>query len=192
MALNDAAVLAVNSGNYFTAPVGTAVPEDLTSVGGDWENVGHTSLEDILAIESEGGEATVLGTLQNSQLRQRISDRTDTIQIVLNQFDTDALKLYHGSNAEVLDNGMVAVPAKPVPTECAFLAVYVDGSNIFALWVPKASVLRADNMEIEDTEGFVGLPIGVTPLIHASNTFTYAVTPLGEVEDGGSGEGESE
>src|SRR5690606_3027773 len=64
MPLIDSAVLKVGAGNYFTAPVGTALPTDLKSPGSEWVNMGHTSLEDILAFESEGGEATVLGTLQ--------------------------------------------------------------------------------------------------------------------------------
>lgn len=181
MALNDNAVLAIDSGNYFTAPVDTAVPVDLSAITTPWEAVGHTSLEDILSIESEGGEATVLGTLQNKSLRTRRSSRTETIRFTLQQFDTDALKLYYGSNAEVLPSGLVTNPANPTPTTCAFMAVYVDGSNIFALWVPKAEILRAEDISFEDTENIAGLPLGVTPLQSGSNAYTYAVTPLGEV-----------
>ena len=181
MALNDNAVLAIDSGNYFTAPVDTAVPLDLAAVATPWENVGHTSLEDILSIESEGGEATVLGTLQNKSLRTRRSQRTETIRFTLQQWDTDSLKLYYGSNAEVLANGMVTNPTNPTPTVCAFLAVYVDGDNTFALYIPKCEILRAEDISFEDTENIAGLPLGVTPLQSGANAYTYAVTPLGEV-----------
>lgn len=186
MALNDNAVLVIDSGNYFTAPVGTEVPADLTAISGDWENVGHTSLEDILSVESDGGEATVLGTLQNKSLRTKRSQRTETINFTLQQWDVDALKLYYGSNAEVLPNGLVTNPSNPVPTTCAFLAVYVDANNTFALWVPRCEILRADDFTIDDTENFAGLPIGVTPLQHGSNAYTYAVTPLDGADESSS------
>lgn len=180
MALNDNATLALDSGNYFTAPVGTALPTDLDAIDAEWENIGHTSLEDILSVESEGGEATVLGTLQNKSLRTRRSPRTETINFTLRQFDTAALRLYYGANAEVLPNGLVTNPSNPTPTSAAFLAVYVDGDNRFALWIPRCEILRADDLSIEDTESLAGLPIGVTPLQHGSNAYTYAVTPLGD------------
>lgn len=180
MALNDDAVLAIDSGNYFTAPAGTAVPTDLAAIATPWEVVGHTSLDNILSVESEGGEATVLGTLQNKSLRTRRSSRTETIKFTLQQFDTDALKLYYGSNAEVLASGMVTNPTNPTPTVCAFLAVYLDGDNIFALYVPRAEILRSEDISFEDTENIAGLPLGVTPLQNGSNAYTYAVTPLGD------------
>lgn len=183
MALIDNATLAINSGNYFTAAVGTEPPTDLSTVATapEWENVGHTSLEDILGMDSEGGEVTILGTLQNSQLRTRRSTRTDTINIILQQFDTASIKLSHGSNAEVLSNGMVTKPKDPTPTQKAFLAVYVDGSNIFALWVPKADILGSENFSVDDTESLAGLPLGITPLVLGTNKYTYALTPLGDV-----------
>lgn len=178
MALNDAATLAVDSGNYFTAPTGTAIPANVKTVATPWENIGHTSLEDILAFESEGGEATVIGTLQNRSLRTRRSNRSETLRINLQQFDTPALKLYYGSNATVV-NGAVTAPAQPVPTTCAFLAVFLDGANAFGLYVPKCEILRGDDVELSDTEGLVSLPLGITPLQNGVNNWLYSITPLG-------------
>ena len=81
------ATLVVNHGNYFLAPVGTTPPTDLLNPTGPWENMGHTSLEDIIALSSEGGEATTLGTLQAPQLRMAYSNRSETMRVVLQQFD---------------------------------------------------------------------------------------------------------
>lgn len=70
MALNDKATLVIGAGNYFTAPTpGTKAPVDLTTVATPWVNMGHTSIEDIMSFDSEGGESSVLGTLQNPSLR---------------------------------------------------------------------------------------------------------------------------
>lgn len=181
MAVNDAATLVIGSGNYFTAAVDTALPADLTAITTPWTSVGHTSLEDIFSITSEGGEATVIGTLQNKKLRTVYSDRTETMAVILQQFDKAGLKLYYGSNAPELLDGTIGVPVNPVPTVAAFLAVFIDGENVFAFYAPKAEIYRNDDLSISDTESLAGLPLGVKPLQSGSNNWTYAITPLGEV-----------
>lgn len=181
MAINDDATLTVGAGNYFTAPVDTALPLDLLVPDVAWTNVGHTSLEDILNITSEGGDATTLGTLQNKTLRTKYSTRTETLTFTLMQFDTPSLKLFFGSNATVGPEGAVRNPINPVPTTCAFLAIFLDGDNVFAFHAPKTEIFRADDFAISDTENLAGLPLGVKPLVSGSNDWTYQVTPLGEV-----------
>lgn len=181
MALNDDATLVIGSGNYFTAPVGTALPADLLAPGVTWENIGHTSLEDIFSITSEGGEATVIGTLQNNSLRTKYSARSETMAVVLQQFDKAGLKLYYGSNAVENVDGTLGVPENPIPTSVAFLAIFVDGDNVFAFYAPKAEVYRSDDLSLADTESLAGLPLGVKPMKYQTNTWTYAVTPLGEI-----------
>jgi hypothetical protein len=180
MAIKDDATLVIGAGNYFTADVDTACPTDLLNPGASWENVGHTSLEDIFGIASEGGEATVLGTLQNKSLRTTYSTRTETMTFTVQQFDAATLRLFYGSNAPTLANGMVGAPTNPVPTTKAFLVVFVDGSNVFAFYAPKAEIYRADDLSISDTESLAGLPLGVKPLVSGTNDYTYAVTPLGD------------
>ncbi len=177
--LNDAATLVINSGNYLTAPTGTPVPADLLAPPSPWDTVGHTSLEDLFGISSEGGEATAIGTLQNKTLRTIYSARTETLTFTLQQFDARGLRLYYGANAPTLPNGMIGVPAEPKPTECAFLVVFVDGNNHFAFYAPKAEIYRADDLSMSDTESLAGLPLGVKPLADGTNKWTYAVTPLG-------------
>ncbi len=179
MALNDNATLVVGSGNYLTSPVGTAMPDDLLVPTSPWQNVGHTSLEDVFGITSEGGEATTIGTLQNKSLRTKYSARTETMTFTLQQFDTAGLRLYFGANAPILPDGSVGVPADPVPTQSAFLAIFIDGENHFAFYAPKAEIYRNDDMSISDTESLAGLPLGVKPMTLGTNSWTYAVTPLG-------------
>lgn len=184
MAINDKSTLVVGSGNYLLAPVGTEMPADLTNPGVDWENVGHTSLEDVFTTTSEGGEATVIGTLQKKNLRTTYSARTETLGFTLQQFDTAGLKLYYGSNAPTLPSGALGVPTDPQPTETAFLAVFIDGENVFAFYAAKAEVFRSEDMSIADTESLAGLPLGVTPLVYQDNDWAYAVTPLDAVPSG--------
>lgn len=181
MAKIDEATLIIGGGYYYTAPVDTPLPTDLTSPEEVWENCGNTSLEDIFSISSDGGEATVIGTLQNKSLRTSYSTRTETMTFTLQQFDEDSLRLYYGANSTVGPNGELQVPANPKPTVAAFLVVFRDGENVFAFYAPKAEIYRADDLSISDTESLAGLPLGVKPLVSGNNTYTYAVTPLGVV-----------
>lgn len=182
MALDNNATLVIGAGNYFTTPYvevsPEALPSDLSAVGAPWEAIGHTSLEEIFNISSEGGDPTTLGTLQNRALRTRYSDRIETISFTLQQFDEAGLKLYFGSNATIGADGEVQVPQSPEPTVVSFLAVFVDGSNYFAIYAPKAEIFRGDDLSAGDTESLAGLPLTVKPLVHGSNTWAYAVTPL--------------
>lgn len=181
MSTNDAATLVVGAGNYLTAPVGTAIPSNLAAPGSPWVTVGHTSLEDIFSIASEGGEPTTIGTLQNKSLRTKYSARSETMTFTLQQFDAAGLKLYYGSNMVTNADGTLGVPQDPTPTVAAFCAIFIDGDNEFAFYAPKAEIFRADDMELSDTESLAGLPIGVKPMLYLTNTWTYAVTPLGVV-----------
>lgn len=179
MALNDNATLVIGSGNYLTAPVGTALPAALTAPTIPWASLGHTSLEDIFSITSEGGEATTIGTLQNKSLRTKYSARTETIAVTLQQFDDESLRMFFGSNMELLASGLLGVPNDPVPVQKAFLAVFLDGEHFFGIYAPKTEIYRADDFSASDTESLAGLPIGIKPLPFGTNKWTYAITPLG-------------
>lgn len=183
--LANNATLVVGKGNYFLAPVGTDAPADLLQPAAPWENLGHTSIEDILSLTSEGGESTVLGTLQAPQLRTTYSTRTETIRVNLQQWDETGLKLFFGANmADTGDARFVGVPSNPQPTKAAFLAIFLDGDNVFGIWAPSVEILRGDDMEIADTESLSSLPLDIKPMFYTpagqstSYNWTWALTPL--------------
>ncbi len=181
MPINDDATLVVSTGHYYTAPVGTAKPADVLDPDSPWVDVGHTSLEDIFSVSSEGGDATTIGTLQNKALRTKYSARTETIAVKLMQFDEAGLKLFLGSNAVVLADGSIGAPTDPTPTDCAYLSVFEDGENYFDIYAPKTEIYRNDDMSLSDTESLSALPIGVKPLKYSTNDWTYAISPLGGI-----------
>jgi hypothetical protein len=182
---DDNAVLKPTTGHYYKAPVGTVIKmADLLAPPAPWTELGHTSIEDLLSITSEGGEATVLGTLQNKNLRTTYSTRTETMAFTLLEFDIEGLKLYYGKNAPELTGdlaGFLGVPTDPVPTDAAFLVVFEDGDNAFGFYAPKTEILRGDDLSLEDTENFAGLPLAVKPLNMGTNKWAYAVTPLATI-----------
>src|SRR5690606_36465950 len=187
MALIDGGTFVPNAGNYyiFRNPITIdTLPEHLTDAaaialaGGD--NIGHTDIDSVIEFASEGGEITVLGTLQNPNRRARVAPRSENFTINLQQFTEYALKLYYGDNMESLDGGrFLGVPTAPSATEGSFLAVYNDAqSGTFAIFAPRASFLRGEDPEIDDTEDFASLPLQITPLVVSGNSYAYAVTPL--------------
>ena len=178
--LNDAATLKIGSGHFYRAAVDTAPPTNLATLTG-WDEIGHTSLEDILAFSSDGGDATTLGTLQKPVLKTAYSPRTESFTFNLAQFDMESLKLYFGSNMASIDGGTsewLGVPLTPAPTNSAFLLVLTDGVVSIGLYAPKAELYRADDMSFSDTESLQSLPIQVKPVASGSNTYAYAWLPL--------------
>lgn len=173
MALLDNATFKVGVGHFYTAPVGTALPADLSSLGASWTEIGHTSVEDILSTSSEGGEATTHKSLQNPNLRVTYTAKDETWTFNLLQFDTDSLRLYFGQNASIDANGNVQVPNNPQPTERAFLVVFFDGHTTMGLYAEKASLFRGDDFNFGDTENLAQLSIAVKPLTVSGKNSAY-------------------
>ena len=172
MAIDNTAVLKVGTGHFYTAPVGTAIATDLRNPASPWTEVGHTSIQDILAGSSEGGDTTTLRSLQNKTLRQTIAARTEAFVMKLLQFDHPGLLLYYGSNAAIVA-GNVRVPSNPVPTEVAWMVVFYDGQSTAGIYAPRVSIFRADDLTVADTENLAQLSLKVTPLNYGSNDWPF-------------------
>ena len=177
MALDNTKVLKAGTGHFYTAPVGTALPTDLRNPGAEWTHMGHTSAEDILSAASEGGESSVLRSLQNTSLKQSITPRTEGFNMNLLQFDVPSLRLYYGANASVTPEGNVRVPSSPIPTEVAWLVVFYDGYTNAGIYAEKASIFRSDDFAVSDTENLASLPLRVTPLQNGTNSWPYEFIP---------------
>ena len=167
MATNDNATLKVGNARFYTAPIGTARPATpalLANPAAEWVEMGNTSLDNIIAMTSEGGTVSTLGSLQNKNLRQSVDSRTESFGIRLLEWTDKSLRLYYGANAVVTADGAVEVPSEPVPTELAFLVVLEDGENVAGFYAAKSSIFRSDDIAIADSNTLAELPIKVTAL----------------------------
>ncbi len=189
MAINDTATLVIGAGNFYHAPASTVAPTSLSTAPiTPWENIGHTSLADVFGWGVDGGDATILGTLQNKSLRTTYAKRTETFTVNVQQWDEASLKLYFGSNAATVTTGVapneitwLRVPASnPITTVGAFLAIFIDGANVFAIYAPKAEIFRGDVPSLA-SDDLASLPLKVTPMIDGTNDWAYMITPLGTV-----------
>jgi hypothetical protein len=177
---NDNATLKVGIARFYTAPVGTARPTTVATLKAPpvtWTEVGNTSLENILALTSEGGAVSTLSSLQNKSLRQSVEARIESLGINLLEWSIITLPLYYGSNAVITEDEAVEVPSEPVPTERAFLAVLEDGSNVGGFYTGKSSIFRGDDIAIADTNTLAQLPIRITALNDTGKVSALTVIP---------------
>ena len=58
--------------------------------------------------------------------------------------------------------------------------MFVDGTNHFGIYAPKAEIFRGGDVSVGSTEELASLPLNVKPLIHGTNKWAFAITPLGE------------
>lgn len=183
MALNNNSTLVVKTGRFYIAPVGTAAPADkaeLKAPLSPWEELGHTSVEDILSWATEGGESTTLSSLQAPSLRTTTSPRTESFTTTLLQWDEASLPFYFGDNMELISGSTIlyGVNSNPTPVEKALLIVLQDGENIFPVYAPSASIARGDDLSIDSTEDLAGLPVQINLQNHDGNAWAFAVGPV--------------
>lgn len=183
MALNNASTLVVKTGRFYIAPEGTEAPADKASLLAPttpWEELGHTSVEDILSWATEGGESTTLGSLQAPSLRTTTSPRTESFTTTLLQWDEATLPFYFGENMELIPGSTIlyGVNSNPSPVIKALLIVLEDGQNVFPIYAPSASIGRGDDLSIDSTEDLAGLPVQINLQNYNGNKWAFAVGPV--------------
>lgn len=178
MALTDAAVIIPGTGYIYLAPAATVQPASLTAPASPWENLGHTSRGDGLTITRDGGDSNILGTWQNTALRDRRDPTTYAITLFAHQVDNTVLGLYFGGgDASVA--GKFGVTSTTGTTEKAMFVRIVDGANEVGLYVPKVSVGAEDDVSV-DPEGFLAFPLRATVLqVSGSNLMDFLAADLG-------------
>lgn len=180
MATNDSATLKVGTAHFYTAPVGTARPTTVATLKAPpvaWTEMGNTSLDNIIALTSEGGAVTTLGSLQNKSLRQTVEARVESFGIQLLEWSEESLSLYYGANSVIAADGAVEIPSEPVPTEAAFLVVLHDGDRVAGFYAEKSSLFRSDDIAIADANSLAQLPIKVTALNNLGKPSALTVIP---------------
>jgi hypothetical protein len=148
---------------------GTSPDTTITETAANgWLNVGHTSRDDMPEFGFDGGDTEVKGTWQKKRLREIATGDpvADSVTMMLQQIDEQALELYYGANAGSTD-GVFDVDGNFVPVEYALLIVVVDGENNVGFHASKASFKRDDSIEMPVDE-FIGFPVKATFLNHST------------------------
>jgi hypothetical protein len=176
--ITDSAVIIPGTGFMYIAPAETAQPASLTAPAAPWENLGHTSREDGLTITRDGGDSEVLGTWQNTSLRERRDPTNFAITAFLHQVDNNVLELYFGPG-DIATAGEFGVTTTTGTTAKALFVRIVDGTNEVGLYVPRVSIAAEDDVEV-DVENFLAFPVRCTVLqVTGSNLMTFFGDELG-------------
>lgn len=155
-------------GTLFIAPPGTAIGATplasftLTGPGPTgWENLGHTSKDNLFAFSRDGGDKTVL----DSYMADGISTVYDSVQWALGvnpiQIDKNALDLAFGGNFDV-DGGYI-VPASNVGLNKALVLLLTDGTANMLFYIPNTNVAIGDAPSL-DAAKFLELPLSASIL----------------------------
>lgn len=178
MALNDGSVVIPGTGFMYFAPAETPQPASLTAPASPWENIGHTSREDGLTITRDGGDSEVLGTWQNTALRERRDPTTLAITAFLHQVDNSVLELYFGTGDVSVADTFGVISTTGTVAKALFVRI-VDGANQVGLYVPRVSIAAEDDIEI-DVENFLAFPVRCTVLqVSGSNLMSFLAPNLG-------------
>lgn len=178
MALTDSAVFIPGTGFMYHAPAETPEPASLTAPAAPWENLGHTSREDGLTITRDGGDSEVLGTWQNTSLRERRDPTNFAVTAFLHQVDNNVLEMYFGPG-DVATAGKFGVTTTTGTTAKALFVRIVDGTNEFGLYIPRVSIAAEDDVEV-DVENFLAFPVRCTVLqVTGSNLMEFFGDNLG-------------
>lgn len=165
MALTDEAVILAATGYIYLADPDTAKPESITDPldpGEEWENVGHTSLEEMPEFGREGDDPETIGTWQANNLRQTAPGVSYGLTFQSVQASKETYQLYFGAGPEAVQpDGSFRIPARPTPQIKSLLVVLVDGTNFVPLWHPRASLLGSDAITTSN-EYFMSFPITAT------------------------------
>ena len=182
MPLVDDQVYIPGQARLLVAPVGTARPSDLVTIPAPWDDLGHSSIEDGITIGREGGDSETKGTWQNPVLRERRDPTSWFLTMFLHQVSNDTLRFFFGGG-DVSEAGVFGVPITPVAQERAIIAQIIDGDNRVSIYVPKASLLADDDIEV-DVEEFLAFPIRATLLgITGENLMDWLDDALGGLDN---------
>lgn len=175
MALDGTKVFLPAEGHFYLAPVGTPYPAAPTAPAAPYVEIGHTQRDSPFTTSYEGGEQTVLGTLQSPSLRVSTAPVTTTIGFGLHQYDEDNLQLFYGGGTFDALTGLFWIPRNRTPQEHAMFVRFIDGTKEQPRYYPKISIVGATDGETLDTAALAVMPVLLTILDDGTSDGMYAI-----------------
>ncbi|WP_213816226.1 IPT/TIG domain-containing protein [Glaciihabitans sp. dw_435] len=181
MSVNTGALIVPGHGSIFQAPANTAMPAGGLSAfslmgtpPANWENLGHTSKDNLFSFKRDGGAPTTLDTY----LVDGVSVIYDAVHWSLNvnsvQLDANTLNLAFNGYFDT-DGGYI-IPASNNGISRALFVYLTDGTGALGFYIPNNTVTIGDALSI-DSKKFVEAPLVATIL--APSTTAIPVGPTG-------------
>lgn len=164
--LDSTKVRKISTGYFFWDETGTReLPATVTRKAledAGFTNLGHTSLEDIMIGNAEGGERSTLGSLQDKNLRVDVAAKSYSYTVKFHQWDEVILKLAFGGNAKV-EEGKVFIPETSHVSRGSWVAVFEDGNEKLFFYAKRCSAIGEAAPGITNTTSLTELPVVFTP-----------------------------
>lgn len=170
MPVNTDALIVPGHGTIFHAPPNTPVPPNpltaFTLMGTPpttWDTFGHTSKQNVVSFNREGGESTTLDTYLVDGVRT-VQTGSTTWTLVLNalQMEVDTLDL--AFNGDWDDTGSrYLIPANASPVKRALFVLLSDNSGSAGFYIPNSEI-GASGAPTIDPAQFLEFPITATLL----------------------------
>jgi hypothetical protein len=163
-------VVVPSGGDVYQAPIGTALPDDLTTPPvAPWENIGFLSDDNPPTITGLQRDATDLFAWNvDTPLRSALAPAAPVLQMELLQVESeDALKLYFGGGTwtpgTAPDPDSYDAPAIAQPPETATIIDVIDGAKLYRLMFPRTQTRANGDMALA-RGGFVTMPVAMSVL----------------------------
>lgn len=155
MALNDDAVRVGITGRVHLAPVGTALPTDVTApLSAAFVDVGHIS-EDALTESLEISTEVLRSWQRPIGIRTLTTEVNWTFQFQMLETSPLNLELYYGGADTTVATGVAttAIPAWPSGVQKACVIEILDGNITTRFAIPKVEVGERGEVNHTNTEG---------------------------------------
>lgn len=126
--------------------------------------LGHTSVEEVVAFSRDGGDSEVKGSLQNRSLKEILTSEAVTAVAVkaLQLLDNKVLELHYGGG-DYSDENEFALPDQEGTLTKSLLIIIVSGDENIGYFARKTSV-RADETIALPADDFSQVPLRFTLL----------------------------
>lgn len=155
MALNDDAVRVAVTGSVYFAPVGTALPTDVTTnLNAAFVEVGHIS-EDALTESYEVTKEKLRSWQRKTGIRTLTTEVNWTFQFMMMETSPLNLELYYEGAETTVGSGVATTAIPAVGTTLAKAAVIelVDGDVITRFALPKVEVGEREEINHTNSNG---------------------------------------
>lgn len=167
MTVDATALFIPGLATVFSAPANTAMPAGglsdfvLDSAGPTgWDNIGHTSKDDMVNFSKDGGDKTSLDTALAAGVRTVYSSESWTLNVAALQADQGTLDLAFNGDFDT-DDGYI-VPASNVGSAAALFLLMQDGTAQLGFYIPNTSVKLGDAVKIDDPATFIEFPLAAS------------------------------
>lgn len=125
-----------------------------------WDNIGHTSKDDVVNFAKDGGDKTSLDTMLAAGVRTVYSSEAWTLNVAALQAEKAVLDL--AFNGDFDDDDGYIVPASNVGTNAAVFLLMQDGTAQMGFYIPNTSIKLGDAVKIDDPATFLEFPLAAS------------------------------